>query len=32
MAGKRKYLRDAVAHQARANHCDAGFRHAHPAV
>ena len=28
MAGDREHLRDAVAHQARANDCDAGFRHA----
>ena len=32
MAGDREHLRDAVAHQARADHCDAGFRHAQPAV
>ena len=32
MAGDREHLRDAVAHQARADDCDAGLRHAHPAV
>ena len=28
----REHLRDAVAHQARADHRDAGLRHAQPAV
>ena len=32
MAGDREHLRDAVAHQARADHCDAGLGHAQPAV
>jgi hypothetical protein len=32
VAGHREHLRDAVAHQARADHCDAGFGHAQPAV
>ena len=30
--GEREYLRDAVAHQPGADHRDARFRHAHPAV
>ena len=32
VAGDREHLRDAVAHQARADHCDAGFGHDQPAV
>ena len=32
MTRDREHLRDAVAHQARANDCDAGLRHAQPAV
>jgi hypothetical protein len=32
MAGERKNLRDAVAHQSGANDRDTRFRHAQPAV
>jgi hypothetical protein len=32
MAGERKNLRNAVAHQAGADHGDARFRHTQPAV
>jgi hypothetical protein len=32
MAGQRKHLRDAVAHQAGADHGDTRFRHRQPAV
>jgi hypothetical protein len=32
MGGDGEHLRDAVAHQARADHRDAGFGHAQPAV